>query len=264
MKPDNYWFIACYISFLVISPLLAKAANALDRKKHLAFCLISAVAISLVSDYIGAVNSYISERLVAFCVIFFIAGYIRLHIAKEAQNNRLVLLVLFLSAGFMMAWPMICKASGHPEMWYDVAQMHAIPALLLSACLLMLFRNTGLGHVPWINSAAAATPGIYLIHDNEIVRPWLWQGFVQANTHLESAFFPLWSVAVILVVFIACSCIERLRRLAVDPVFSLLLNPVDALDKRITTFFAIRPATTMAQGRQTGTQSNERTKTATK
>ena len=261
MKPDNYWFIACYISFLVISPFLAKAANALDRKKHLAFCLITAVAISLVSDYIGAVNSYISERLAAFCVIFFIAGYIRLHIAKEAQNNRLVLLILFLTAGFMMIWPLICKAAGHPEMWYNVAQMHAIPALLLSACLLMLFRNMGLGHVPWINSVAQATLGIYLIHDNEIVRPLLWQGLVQADTHLESAFFPLWSLMAILGVFTACLCIERLRRLVVDPLFSLILKPVDALDKRITAFFAIRPAAALAQGREAGAN-NESTNTA--
>ncbi len=254
MKPDNYWFIACYISFLVISPFLAKAANALDRKKHLAFCLISAVAISLLSDYIGAVNSYISERLAAFAVIFFIAGYIRLHIAKETQNNRLVLLVILLTAGFMMAWPLLCKAAGHPERWYDLAQMHAIPALLLSASLLMLFRNMGFGHNPRINSVAAATLGIYLIHDNEIVRPLLWQGLFQANTHLESALFPLWSLMVILIVFTACYCIERLRILVVDPVFSLLLKPVDALDKRITAFFAIRPATAaMTQGRQTYT-----------
>ncbi len=195
-----------------------------------------------------------------FAVIFFIAGYIRLHIAKEAQNNRLVLIVTFLTAGFMMLWPLICKAAGHPEMWYNLAQMHAMPALLLSACLLMLFRNLNTGHSPrmhsLINSVAAATLGIYLIHDNILVRSWLWLETVQAGTHFESALFPIWSCAVILAVFAACCCMECLRRLAIDPLFSLLLRPVDALDKKIAAFFAIRPGDACPAGQKGGTGHN--------
>ncbi len=130
-------------------------------------------------------------------------------------------------------------------MWFKFAEMQAIPVILLSACLLMLFRKLNIPHIPWlhsvINSVAATTLGIYLIHDNNIVRPWLWRQVLQVNTHLESAFFPLWSVMVILGVFAACSFIERLRRLVMEPVFDLMLRPVNGLDKRASAFFAITP-----------------------
>ena len=226
----------------MLSPFLSIAFNALNKKQHLAFCILTIAAFIQFSDCIGGRNHYFSGSLVIFIACFCIASYVRLHIAKEAQNTRLVLLVLAVTAVFMMLWPLICKAQGQPGTWFRFARMQAIPVLLLSACLLMLFRKLRLPDIPWlhsvINSVAATTLGIYLIHDNYIVRPWLWKKLLQVNTHLESAFFPLWSVMVILGVFTACSCIERLRRLVVDPIFSLMLKPVDALDKRITAFFA--------------------------
>ena len=245
MKPDSYWFIACYISLFVLSPFLSIAFNALSKKQHLAFCVLAIAAVILFSDCFGGRSQYFSGSLVIFIACFCFAAYIRLHMAKEEQNTRLVLLVLALAAVFMALWPLICKALGQPGTWFRFAHMQAIPVLLLSACLLMLFRKLRLPDIPWlhsvINSVAATTLGIYLIHDNNIVRPWLWKKLLQVNTHLESAFFPLWSVIVILGVFIACSCIERLRRLAVDPIFSLMLKPVDALDKKVAAFFAISP-----------------------
>ncbi len=248
LKPDRYWFIACYISLFVLSPFLSIAFNALNKKQHLAFCILAIVAFILFSGCFGGKSEYFSGSLVIFIACFAFAAYVRLHMVKDTQNNRLVILVLVLTAAFMMAWPLICKASGHPGMWFKYAHMQAIPTLLLSACLLMLFRNLNIGHITWINSVAATTLGIYLIHDNDIVRPWLWRQFLHVNTHLESALFPFWSVVVILGVFIACSGIERLRRLVVDPIFSLILRPVDALDQKAAAFFAIKPCTSAGQG----------------
>ncbi len=245
MKPDRYWFIACYISLFVLSPFLRIAFNALNKKQHLAFCILTIATFIVFSDCFGGRSIYFSGSLVIFIACFAIAAYIRLHMAKEEQNTRLVLLVLVLAAVFMLFWPLICKAMGQPGKWFRFAHMQAIPMLLLSACLLMLFRKLNIPNIPWlhsvINSVAATTLGIYLIHDNNIVRPWLWRQVLQVNTHLESVFFPLWSVMVILGVFAACSFIERLRRLVMEPVFDLMLRPVNGLDKRASAFFAITP-----------------------
>lgn len=232
LKPNGYWFISCYLSVLCLSPFLALAFNAFTRQQLLALGLLFAASFIFLS-------SHSAQKIFVAC--FVIAAYIRLHVPQETQNNRRICIVLILAMLAMMLWPLYCRASGQPGIWFNCANMQSIPVLVLSACLLLLFRNLKLGHIPWINTIAAATLGIYLIHDNNIVRPWLWKQLLHVSAHLESTLFPLWSVVVVAGVFAACCIVEHVRRLLLTPVFDWLLKPVDALDKRLAAFFAIAP-----------------------
>ena len=49
-----------------------------------------------------------------------------------------------------------------------------VPTFIASLGTFLAFQKLAIGSVPWINRAAASALGVYLIHDNPIMRAWLW------------------------------------------------------------------------------------------
>ena len=238
LNRGSCWFVRSCLALLVLSPCLAICLNAFSQKQLLVLGLIFAAVLNVVQ----------SGSLEVFIACFVIAACIRLHVAKETQNSRRILIVLIAAVACLMLWPLFCRAIGHPELWFAPAELQAFPTLLIAACLLLLFRNLNIGHIPFINTAAATTLGIYLIHDNFLVRHLLWRNLLQVSSLLESPFFPLFSVFIILSVFCACALIEYGRSLILTPVFELLLKPAAKLDPAVTAFFAFKPCLRSGSG----------------
>ena len=51
---------------------------------------------------------------------------------------------------------------------------YMVPTFIASLGTFLAFQKLAIGSVPWINRAAASALGVYLIHDNPIMRAWLW------------------------------------------------------------------------------------------
>ena len=147
--PSSYWFIACYISLYLISPFLRKGLFALNREQFLALCVISFLLLTS-TRYIPGCD-YFKGPLFAFIVCFMIASFVRLYIKDENYNSKYIFTILCVLVVNLLLWVVYCDLSGRPDQFFrytDVWQRHTI---LISLCLLLLFRKLRIGHITLIN-----------------------------------------------------------------------------------------------------------------
>lgn len=115
--------------------------------------------------------------------------------------------------------------TGFDFMWWSSLMMqHKVPALLMAVSLFVLFRRMPMGCVPAINLAGGATFGVYLIHEQQFVRSWLWSK-AQFLVEPGSAFVVIvGGLAFCLVVYAVCTAVDIVRKKAIEDPLMRWLN----------------------------------------
>ena len=90
--------------------------------------------------------------------------------------------------------------------------------------LMMMFRNLKIGYHKWINLIASATFGVYLIHDNPIVRPFLWQTVFRNASYQETSLIVPYSIGAACLVYAVCTVIDLLRQVTVEKAFMTVVG----------------------------------------
>jgi hypothetical protein len=75
-----------------------------------------------------------------------------------------------------------------------------------------------------VNKLARATLGVYLIHDHEMFRPYLWRILLKNPEMYSSRFLIIHAVVSIAAVYIVCSCIDLIRQATVEKIFLNFLS----------------------------------------
>ena len=74
-----------------------------------------------------------------------------------------------------------------------------------------------------INIISSATFGVYLIHDNLNISPYLWNEVFQNNSYGFSEYLLLYSFLVILSVFVVCVTVDLARKYLLErPLFKFV------------------------------------------
>ena len=103
-----------------------------------------------------------------------------------------------------------------------------------SALLFLFFLSIDVGSSKLINTIAATTFGVYLIHDSKVLRKLIWHNIFEVDTKLYlSDWFPVYMLIIPLIVFSACSFIDYLRILFVVPCINKYF---DVCKKKIQSF----------------------------
>lgn len=108
--------------------------------------------------------------------------------------------------------------------------------------LFLWFKNMNIKYSKLINAFGAATFGVLLIHANSnAMRTWLWKDTVDVVGHytLPLGQLMLFSVGVVLAIFMVCNLIDQLRIATLEKWFfnwydRKLSSKVDAFVNRIT------------------------------
>ena len=80
--------------------------------------------------------------------------------------------------------------------------------------------------------------GVYLIHENPTLYPWLWKTVFNINEHLNEPYFIPYALGVTTVVFTICTLIEMGREHYMRKWFKRVLMPKLApIDSKIQRFF---------------------------
>lgn len=82
-----------------------------------------------------------------------------------------------------------------------------------------------------INTISSATFGVYLIHDNPIMRSFLWHTLFKNATFSNNYFLIPYSLAVILIVFFGCTIIELFRIHLFEKYFIKFSNVISKFKK---------------------------------
>ena len=97
-----------------------------------------------------------------------------------------------------------------------LADLQMLPSLAAAVLLFLGFSRLDIGSSRLINLVSSAVFGVYLIHDDSLVRPFLWHTLFRSADFADSPVFIPRSLLVVAAVFIACTLIELARLYLVE------------------------------------------------
>lgn len=226
---NQWWFASTYFVLYLISPYLNMTLNNLEKKQYIKMLLLLTFCWSIVPTITN--RPYQSNELLWFIYLYSIAAFFRLHGDAFKINSKTsiiigltILLLTFTSAFFFdilgIKWNIFAKQATY---FY---KRQKLPILLTSLFLFLGFEKLQIKCNSIINKIALTTFGIYLIHDNNIIRSFLWKELFKNAEYSNSIYLIPYSIFVILIVFTVCSIIEFFRISVIEKTYMKIIYKI--------------------------------------
>ncbi len=224
---SSWWFASTYFVLYIIHPFLNMLLRRLDRKLYQSLLVMLVILWSVIPTF--TTSSYQGNSLLWFVTLYAIAGYARLYGFNNNYTSKhyfafwaiISVLTYASSAIFTFMGERWSIFSTHSTYFYG---QEKVTVLLISLTLFMAFATLKMNYHKWINILASATFGVYLIHDNGIVRPFLWVDVFKNAQYQDSLFLIPYSILVVAIVYIACTMIDLIRKQIFEKPYMLLVN----------------------------------------
>ena len=276
----NYWFISIYVFLYILSPFLNKIIKSFskDTFKHLLILFIIYFFGIKTFIYGNAIEFF--ESVLGFIFFYFLGAYIRLYKIDFFEKLHKKNIVLAFGIIFFLVFLNVLNIRVLSNYFIynstfnffrnyisliSTYQVGSIFTLVSTLCIFHFFKNLNIKNNKFINFMASTTFGCYLIHDNTLVRPFLWQNlfdmkivmvgslkalfssdafilnkifavpmvFISDTFNLPVHFFlPIHCLLIIIFILFVCSIIEVIRVNFIEKHFRTLLRN----NKRVNNF----------------------------
>lgn len=216
-------FTGCYLLFFLFIPFLNILIKNMTEKQHIlltALCLFIYTIIGTVPTFAVEMN-YVSW----FIVLYFIASYIRLYPKKWFDDKRitglasLFFVICSMCSVIGMQWISVKPGMTGLPYWF-VADSNKVFAILTAVAAFCFFKNLKMKNSRFINTVAASTFGVLLIHANsDAMRQWLWKDTLNNVGMYDSNLIYVHALVSVIGVFIICSIIDILRQKFIEEPF---------------------------------------------
>ena len=231
---NQWWFASTYFVLYLIHPFLNILLNHLSRHTYQIFITLLVTMWCIIPTVTH--TPFQSNHLLWFITLYCTAGYIRLFDLNQKFGIRqyigfwLLFSVLRYLSGvtLIILGTRIPFAAKHSLYFYEIS---SVLTFLSSLSLFMVFKKIRMGHNRWINLIASAGFGVYLIHDNSIVRPFLWRTVFKNAAYQNTFLLIPYSIGAACLVYAVCTMIDLLRQASIEKVF---LSIVDANAEKLS------------------------------
>lgn len=227
---NAYWFISSYVIVSLLSPYIKKGLDALENReliKILIILFICGFCAKLFNLSIANSTALIMEIPVG--IFYVIVGYTIYRYREDINSIAWSIVGILLSLAMIAFAPVIIHfglAFGYNIPSDLFTEVYAPATIIFSICVFIVFSRLNFSSKV-INYIASLTFGIYLIHENLFVGYTLWNtnNIFSITSHANDGLFSLilYSLAVVMIVFIACGLIEAARKVSVR-VISYICN----------------------------------------
>lgn len=209
------WFIKYYLLLYICSPLLNKLILNTDKKMLLNYTIFFIIIFSVIptcTNFFG--GAYTFSILDNFIIMYLVGAYIRLYPNKYFSNKKfnffgcvicsviLVFSIIYVSKEYFND----IKLNRIPYLANDFS----IITVLNAYFMFCLFKEIKF-YSKFVNWIASSTLGIYLLHDNDIVRKYIWTIIYPNKLYLYSNNLILHAFLKISIVFVSCLIIDKIR-----------------------------------------------------
>lgn len=209
-------FTSCYLMFFLLIPFMNVLIRKMTQKQHLNLVIVLLFIYTILGTIpkIQVTMNYVSW----FCVLYFIASYIRLYPIPKKGNVRfwgwsalaLVLLSILSVISIAVLSQHIGKGTG--KIYYFMTDSNKIFPVLIGITSFLFFKEVKMPQIKFINTIASSTFGVLLIHANsDTMRHWLWRMVCNNEGMFSSNLIYLHAILVPITVFAICIIIDQIR-----------------------------------------------------
>lgn len=223
----GWWFASTYFMLYLIHPFLNKLLHGLSKTEYQYLILMMVLCWSIIPT--ATTQLFESNSLLWFVTLYGIAGYVNLYGGNQKLQSKhyfslyfMVLIITYtVSTTFLFLGTKKEEWSTHA---IDFFEIERLPILLMAITLFMGFVTLKMNYHKWINMIASATFGVYLIHDSSYIRYYLWTNIFKINQYQDSTFLILYSILVVLILYVSCTMIDLIRKKLVEKPYMLFVN----------------------------------------
>lgn len=210
----KWWFASTYFILYLLTPYLNKLLISFSKNEYQNFLILLTVLWCIIPTF--TTNLFQSNPLIWFIYLYALAGYIRLYGLLDRVRAKTCILLAVLTSMLTFLSAVIFDILGLKINFFSVHatyffEMQKLPILITSVLLFLGFSRIDIGSNKVINIVASATFGVYLIHDNNYVRVFLWENLFKNAAYAHSDYLIPYSILVIISVYIVCTLIELMR-----------------------------------------------------
>ena len=239
LNMEEYWFIKCYLLLYCISPFINKALTAFDKKSFQRMLIVLFIINSLIPVFTGLkFFNNDGHTLYHFVFLYMVGAYLReyplneSYLFKKFSNNsfKLVLVFIFFFAliinfisyyffNSVMGYNPVIKEFGY--YYFRTATMYInFYIIIQSIAYFEFFGKLSIKNSKIINKLASYTFGVYLIHDNNYVRSFIYKLLKVDNGAFGTYKIIIYIFVVAIIIYVACTIIEAIRQL----IFKFIYN----------------------------------------
>jgi len=224
---NSWWFATNYFILFLLHPVLNLFLNKVPKHFFQAFLIITSIFFSL----IPTITTF-GSRLGMFAWFFILyswAAYIKLYglNPKVKCKHYFFMFFVFYILNILIYLgleSLSSKISLINRYKYRIDRVYfhvdSFIMLTISICLFMSFATLKMKTNKFINLIASATFGVYLIHDSNLVRPYLWK---EVFKYTSISFIP-YSIMIVILIFAVCVIIELIRKLLIEKYYMKLIS----------------------------------------
>lgn len=238
IKPFNQigWaFAGSFIFFYMLIPVLNRLLLAINRNTHkclifyLLFVYTCLTTIPIVNG--SGPGGYLGW----FITLYLVASYIRIYNPDWTNSKKLAFLVF--SASLCIQWAFtifvdfVGSKHGFVNPFFMVVDSYKLLAFTMALSLFLFFKNIEMKNNKFINTIAASTFGVYLIHSpSHLMRKFLWNDLFHTTDYYNSNLLPIHMFGSIIIVYIVCVGIDYCRIKFIEKPFFNKLSVVKWLN----------------------------------
>lgn len=202
----EYWFMTAYMMAYLVSPALAILLRNCSPRQH----ALLVIVMFLILSPINLIRNEILNYETGWFIFLMALGA---YIARYPKVTSWVKPWMALIVWFVFLVGIVAA-----DYWgHEVLYMMQHPVCLIwSIILFITFANAKIPNSKIVNRIASAMLGIYLIHDNNYVRPRLWNDWFFVGSHAQSNTFIVFTIVAIIIVWVTCTFAEIIRQIVFD------------------------------------------------
>ena len=218
---ETYWFITAYIIMYALFPFYNIIIKRIDKRAYQLFLIILIIVFSLWKSVMPLSEALKTDGfgIVWLSVLYFIGGYIRIFGLDWSKRACItvymisVLVTISIKALFEVIPITFLNQFANEEGPYG--QYNTFTIMIASVALFILFEKTDIKNRFAVSAVAKIAPltlGVYLIHEQLMLRKILWTEIIDCRAIAGSSFFVLYSVIAVVGVFAVCTVLEKVRK----------------------------------------------------
>lgn len=219
----TYWFITAYMVIYIFHPWINRFLNSMDNRSYKAFLAVALVL--LLTRTITHQDMYTGE-IGPFLLYYSFGNYLRINKESVVKKMKKVALLLLLTTTITAVLILLIDIAGQRIPVISgvtpsslLTHSGSVVAFVIAVSLFCIFGLSKEYSSKKINVIASTTFGIYLIHDNYLVRELLWGNLFCNTGFANSIFLILHMLASVAVVFAVCGMIELIRKNTIEKIY---------------------------------------------
>jgi surface polysaccharide O-acyltransferase-like enzyme len=211
------WFLVYYVILYLLIPFINMIIAKIEKKQLRNIIIILTFLFIVVPTFTKNAWGFSAHDI--FILDYLIGAFIRLYSEEQENNKKLnfkILVVIILVAVMsIITMSFVGKILGKNKLLqncdYFINSNYSIISFGLAIYTFLLFKGMKIKNNKFINFIASSVLGIYLIHDNETIRNWLWTKWWPNSRFITSNFYILHMFVKVLLIFMVCLTIDKIR-----------------------------------------------------